>query len=216
VSRQAVSTLERGHGRELRIRTVESVASTLGAQIDLRLSWNGPELDRLLDATHAATVRAVKRRLDRWGWITRVEVSFSRYGERGRIDLLCWHPAARALLVVEVKTDLVDVQDLLGSLDVKTRLSRHAAERFGWEVRLVVPAIVFVDDRAVRNRLARFDTLFDRFELRGRAAVAWVRRPGGRPSGVLWFQGIGDGRRSSARRVYPSRGNTDVPRPRAG
>jgi transcriptional regulator with XRE-family HTH domain len=211
VSRQAVSTLECGRGRGLRIRTVESVATTLDARIDLRISWSGPELDRLLDATHAATVAVVKRRLERWAWLTRVEVSFSRYGERGRIDLLCWHPATRALLVAEIKTDLVDVQDLLGSLDVKTRLSRHVAERFGWEVRLVVPAIVFVEHRAVRNRLMRHAGLFDRFDVRGRAALAWVRRPVGRPSGVLWFQDIGDARRTSARRVYPSRRSVDRP-----
>ena len=32
------------------------------------------------------------------------EVSFSIYGERGVIDMLLWHPARRALLVVELKT----------------------------------------------------------------------------------------------------------------
>src|SRR3990170_5026427 len=121
VSRQAVSLLECGRARRLKMGAVEGIFAALGARIDARVLWNGPELDRLLDAGHAALGARIKRRLERWGWVVRVEVSYSRYGERGRIDLLAWHPVLRVVLVVEVKTSLVDVQALLGSLDVKTR-----------------------------------------------------------------------------------------------
>ena len=120
-SRRAVSLLETGHGRALRIATVQALADSLGGRAELRLSWNGVALDRVLDAAQAALGAAVKRRLERWGWIVRAEVSFSRYGERGRIDLLGIHAATRLLLVVELKSELVDVQALLGSLDVKRR-----------------------------------------------------------------------------------------------
>jgi hypothetical protein len=76
----------------------------------------------------------------------------------------------------------------------------------GWEIRSVVPAIVFLEDRAVRSRLADLDTLFDRFELRGRAALGWLRRPSGAPRGVLWFQAIGRRRAAAGRRqVYGPR-----------
>ena len=187
VSRQAVSLLECGRARRLKMGAVEGIFAALGARIDARVLWNGPELDRLLDAGHAALGARIKRRLERWGWVVRVEVSYSRYGERGRIDLLAWHPVLRVLLVVEVKTSLVDVQALLGSLDVKTRLARHVAEQLGWEVRSVVPAIAFADDRTTRRRLTQLDTLFDRFSLRGRACVTWLRQPNGTPSGLLWF-----------------------------
>jgi hypothetical protein len=166
---------------------VESILLALGARATLGVLWNGPELDRLLDAGHASLSAAVKRRLERWGWLVRVEVSFSRYGERGRIDLAAWHPLTRALVVIEVKTDLVDAQALLGGLDVKARLARHAVEPFGWEVSAVVPAIVFAEDRTVRNRLARVEGLFDRYDFRGRAATAWLRRPAAAPRGLLWF-----------------------------
>jgi transcriptional regulator with XRE-family HTH domain len=187
VSRQTVSLIERGEARRLTLRRIEAVLGALGARADLRLLWNGPDLDRLLDAAHAWIGATVKRRLERWGWVVRVEVSFNHYGERGRIDLLAWHPPTRTLLVVEVKSALVDVQQLLGSLDVKTRIGSHLAARFAWDARRTVPAIVFAEDRTTRRRLAAFDTLFDRFALRGRSCLSWLRTPGSPPSGALWF-----------------------------
>src|SRR5687768_1349137 len=187
VSRQAVSLLECGHARRLRMQTIEAILGALGARLDVRVLWNGPELERLLDAGHAALGALIKQRLERWGWIVRVEVSYSRYGERGRIDLLAWHVATRILLVVEIKTELVDVQSLLGSLDVKARLARHVAEQFGWGVRSVVPAIAFAEARTTRRNLVQLDTLFDRFNVRGREAVSWLRRPTATPSGLMWF-----------------------------
>ena len=208
VSRRAVATLERGGARRLLLGTIEAILGALGARADMRILWNGPELDRLLDAAHAALCAVIKRRLERWGWVVRVEVSYSRYGERGRIDLLAFHPATSILLVVEVKTDFVDVQALLGTLDAKARLATHVAARFGWQVRAVMPAIAFVEDRAIRDRLRRVDTLFDRFSLRGRKAITWLRRPTGQPSGLLWFSGLpasGEVPRASGQRVYPGR-----------
>lgn len=170
--------------------TVEAILAGLGARLDLRVQWNGPELDRLLDAGHATLGAVVKRRLERWRWVVRVEVSYSRYGERGRIDLLAWHPATCVLLVVELKTDLVDVQSLLGTLDAKTRLGRHVATQVGWDVRAVVPAIVFTEHRTTRHRIERLATLFDRYSLRGRSALSWLRRPAGIPSGLLWLAAV--------------------------
>ena len=188
VSRRAVSLLETGRAAVLRLREVEAIVLALGGRLDMRLLWNGPELDRMLDEAHAALGASVKRRLERWGWLVRVEVSYSRYGERGRIDLLAFHPAARVLLVIELKSELVDVQALLGSLDVKVRLAPGIVERFGWSPRAVVPAIVFLEHSATRKRLARIDTLFDRFDVRGKAALSSLRRPTeAAPHGLLWF-----------------------------
>ena len=80
--------LECGYARQLQLGAIERILGAVDARVDLRLLWNGPELDRLLDAAHSALAVMVKRRLERWGWLVRVEVSYSRYGERGRIDLL--------------------------------------------------------------------------------------------------------------------------------
>ncbi len=139
----------------------------------------------------------MKRRLERWGWLVRVEVSFSHFGERGRIDLLAFHPATLVLLVIELKSELVDVQALLGSLDAKVRLAPGIAARFGWSARATLPAIVFLEDRTTRNRLMRFDPLFARFDVLGRAALSWLRQPTTpTPSGLLWLTQLHGARRS--------------------
>jgi transcriptional regulator with XRE-family HTH domain len=200
--RKSVSMLECGRAGELRLATVSDILSALGARMDLRVLWNGPELDRMLDAAHSALGASVKRRLERWGWIVRIEVSFNRYGERGRVDLLAWHPRFRVLLVVELKTDFVDAQSLLGTLDMKARLGRHIARQFGWDVRAVIPAIVFTENATVRRRLEAHDTLFDRYERRGRASISWLRRPTDVPTGLLWFVTVPMGAGSSARRRW--------------
>jgi transcriptional regulator with XRE-family HTH domain len=203
VGRRAVSLVERGRARELRLGVVERVLGGLGARGDLRVLWNGPELDRLADELHATLGAHVKRRLERWGWIVRVEVSFSRYGERGRIDLLGYHPVTRTLVVIELKTELVTVDDLLGTLDMKHRLAPQLATGFGWPIDRCVPVIVFLEDRTTRNRLARVGALFDRYAVRGRAAISWLRQPGvgALPSGLLFMASVP----STERRRLPRR-----------
>lgn len=206
VGRRAVSMLELGRGEHLPLARIEAIVHALGGRLDLRLLWNGPELDRLLDEAHAAVAALVKRRLERWGWDVRVEVSFSRYGERGRIDLLAYNAALRVLLVIEVKTELVDVQGLLGTLDQKARLARHVADRFGWRPRRVVPAIVFLEHSATRKRLRFADTLFSSFTCRGRAALSWVRKPMEPvPDGLLWFTSAAVRRDAARQRVRQPR-----------
>jgi transcriptional regulator with XRE-family HTH domain len=200
VSRRAVSTLELGRAHQLPLAAIEAIARALGGRIDLRLLWNGPELDRLLDEGHAALGVAVKQRLERWGWLVQVEVSYSQWGERGRIDLLAFHPAARIVLVIELKTLLVDVQALLGTLDAKARLAPDIARRFGWEPRCVVPVVAFSEDRTTRNRVQRVEGLFERYSLRGRSAGTWMRLPdpASAPTGLLLFVGAGRRQRSSS------------------
>ena len=207
VSRRAVSLLECGRARELRLGAVEAILVALGARVDVRVLWNGPEIDRLLDAGHAALGASVKRRLEGWGWLVRVEVSYSRYGERGRIDLLALHPATGMLLVIEIKTELVDVQALLGSLDAKARLAPDVSRQLGWQARSVVPVIVFAEDDTLRRRLRRLDTLFDRYPVRGRAALSWLRRPSEAPTGLIWITASAGSTRALhvGKRVYARR-----------
>jgi hypothetical protein len=63
----------------------------LGADLDLFLRWRGERLDRLLDEDHAAIVEAVVRLLREDEWDVAIEVSFSKWGERGSIDVLGFH-----------------------------------------------------------------------------------------------------------------------------
>jgi hypothetical protein len=74
---------------------VKQVAAPLGITADLVVKWNGPELDRLMDARHARVVKAWIARLGP-EWEVVVEYSFNHYGYRGSVDVLAWHAANRA------------------------------------------------------------------------------------------------------------------------
>lgn len=188
VSRQVVSRVERGDAAGLTLSGLDRIAGALGASVHLQVRWRGEELDRLMDAYHAALQQAVAAQLLGEGWQVRVEVSFNHYGDRGRVDVMALHQE-RLLLVVEVKSALGDVQETLGRLDVKTRLGRHIAADLGWDqVAGVVPVLVIGDAKPARRTVAGHAALFARYDLRGRAAWAWLRRPTGpMPTGLLWF-----------------------------
>ena len=101
--------------------------------MSVRVYWQGEALDRLRDERHAAIVERVLRLLTAEGWIARTEVSFSEYGERGSIDVFALHPKVGALLVIEVKSAVPDLQATLSNLDRKTRLAPGLARALGWE-----------------------------------------------------------------------------------
>jgi transcriptional regulator with XRE-family HTH domain len=192
VSGPTISRIERGILRGLPLGTLERIADALGASVDVTLRWEGEQLDRLIDAAHAFIQQQSAALLTSSDWTVRPEVSFNHYGDRGRVDLLAYHPPAAIVLVVEVKGSLGDLQDALGRLDTKERLGRSLADAAGWPgVRAVVPVFVFADTRAVRRTIARHEAIFRRFSLRGRSALAWTRRPSfPAPSGLMWFVNV--------------------------
>jgi len=122
------------------------------------------------------------------GWDVRAEVTFAVYGERGSIDLVAWHAQTRTLLVVEVKTELVSIEETLRTLDRKARLaSRIVEERFGWEARAVSRLLVLPDASTPRRQVRRHEPVLGRaFPIRGGATRAWLRHPTG-AAGMLLF-----------------------------
>ena len=177
-SRETISRIERGQVRGVTVGVLEKVADVLGASLDLLVRYQGAELDRLVDAGHAQIQDAVAAALTDLGWIVRVEVSFNHFGDRGRADIVAFHPMARILLVVEVKTALGNLQETLGRLDVKVRVAGTIAAECGWtDVAVAVPVLVVADTRAARRVVAAHASLFGRYRLRGRQALAWMRRP---------------------------------------
>lgn len=176
------------------IGTVERVIAALQASVDLTVRWEGAALDRTLDSAHAHLQEWVARELNALGWLVRVEVSFNHYGDRGRVDVLAFHPVTRVLLVVEVKTAFGDLQDTIGRLDVKVRLGSTIALEVGWtDVAAVVPMLVVADARSARRLVAAHASLFARYSVRGRQARAWLRRPGlPAPVGLLRFVNLQD------------------------
>jgi DNA-binding XRE family transcriptional regulator len=128
VPRRTIGELENGTFAHVSVDQLVRVGASLRATVDVRIRWHGEDLDRLIDAAHAATVAAVLERLRAWKWEALVEVSFAIWGERGSIDALAWHAPSRSLLVIEVKSVLPDLQATLRDLDRKTRLGPAIAQ----------------------------------------------------------------------------------------
>lgn len=203
MSRELVSRVERGCVRGIPLGTLERIAAALGGTIDVTLRWQGADLDRLLDAGHARLVELVAGFLDSCGWETRTEVSFNHFGDRGRVDVLAFHPSSRRLLIVEAKTEIGDLQELVGRLDVKTRLAPVIGPSVGWPRDLpVLPVVVIRDSRRSRSVVKDHPRTFARFSTRGRQATAWVRCPdSGLPTGLLWFVSVPDSHGAIVRRA---------------
>ena len=204
VSRQMVSRIERDAIEAMTVKSLHRVATALGATLHIELRWRGEQLDLLMDASHAALQESVVRALRAAGWTSEVEVSFNWYGDRGRCDAVALHPGTRTLLIVEAKTRLGDVQDLLGRLDVKVRLGHQIARPLGWpEPAHVIPCLVIAEGRTARRIVASHAALFARFTHRGRAARRWLADPDSEevPGGLLVFESLPDSHRVSAKRV---------------
>ena len=177
-SQSTVSRVERGHLDGLPLGTIRRVTSALDARVDLRVRWRGGDLDRLLDRAHAALGEEVVAWLAESGWEGRPEISFSRYGERGSIDILARHPESGSLLVIELKTALVDLQDMIASVDRKRRLATYVAESLGWRERSVSSLVVLAEGRTNRRRVAEHQHLLRAaFPLDSRGVRVWIRHP---------------------------------------
>jgi transcriptional regulator with XRE-family HTH domain len=181
VPRSLVGRIEHGRIRGVRVDDLRSIAAALDASLDLTLRWQGGDLGRLINARHAAIHESVAARFaELEGWALEPEVSFSSYGERGVIDGLAWHAATRSLLVLELKSEIVDLNDLMGSVDRKRRLAAEIGRSRGWAPSSVSTWVVVADGRTNRRMFARHaGTLRLKFPADGHAVGAWLRRPMG-------------------------------------
>jgi hypothetical protein len=199
LSRAVISRIERGLIESVTIGTLMRAAAPLGAVVDVRLRWNGEQLDRLLDEAHARLVDSVVVMLRTAGWEVAVEVSFSVWGERGSIDLLAHHRAAGIVLVVEAKSVVPDSQATLHGLDRKARLAPQLAAERGWECRAVARLLVIGSSPTARRRVAHLAATYETaFPVRGRALRRWLRRPEEAVSGLLFVAYAPRGSASSA------------------
>jgi hypothetical protein len=115
------------------------------------------------------------------------EVTFSHFGERGSIDVLGWNPVHRAALVVEVKSVLVDIQDLLSSVDRKRRLAPGVCRDRGWPAKRIGACIVLADGRTNRRHVAANAALLRAaYPDDGRVLQRWLSDPSG-PLAAITF-----------------------------
>ena len=179
VSGSLIARVERGGLRSIPIGKVHRVVEALGARMETAIRWQGADLARLLDARHAAMHEALAGLLSSLdGWVFEPEVSFSIYGERGIIDVLAWHPGRRMLLVIELKTELVEVSGLLGSMDRRRRLASQIARERGWDPVAVSTWVALSDSRTNRRAVAAHaGVLRAKMPTDGRGMRRWLRDP---------------------------------------
>ena len=189
VSKSLVSAIERGHIAKITIDSLRTIAAVLDVRVDVLARWRGGELDRLLNARHSALAESVTRALSVIpGWTVAPEVSFAFYGERGWIDLLAWHAPTRTLVVIEIKTAIVDLQDLLGVLDRKTRLAARIARERGWFPEVVATWLVVAEGTTNRRHVADHSAIIRSALPAGtREMRRWLQKPSGRIAGLSFL-----------------------------
>lgn len=201
VSQTVVSRVERGQIPEMTLRVLRQVAAALEIRLELLPRGRGAVLDRLLSERHSGLHESVAKALahDFPEWVMASEVSFSIWGERGVIDLVLWHPEHRALLIIEFKTELVDVGDLLSTMDRRRRLAARIVKSRDWYPKVVSTWVVLAASRTNARRLAEHRTVLrTAFPAGAREVRRWLREPI-RPVAALslWSE--------PARKVTPTR-----------
>ena len=205
VSASLVSRLEHGDVDRASLRALRGVAAKLGVSLELVPRSAGGEFDRVVSARHAALGERVAAWIARQpGWLAVAEVSFSIYGERGIVDLLAWHESTGSLVAIELKTAIVDVDELIGTLDQKRRLGARIAAGRGWAARSVYAWLIVGDSRTNRRRVAEHRNLLTSGLPRdGRSLAPLFLHPErGAQSGIAFWSnvpGMGVGRDVAAR-----------------
>ena len=180
LSQSTISRIERGHVQSLTVAAIEAPAAVLDIRVDLVPRWRGGDLDRLLNARHSALHDAIASWFARrWQeWTLSPEVSYAVYGERGVIDLVAWHERTQSLLVVELKTAIVDVNVLVGKIDQKRRLAPEAVRPREWRPRRVGAWVVVAESRTNRRHRKAHSSFIRNALPDGRAAVrSWLAKP---------------------------------------
>lgn len=202
VSQQTISLVERGHLDRLGLRTVRGIFMTVDASAAIDLRWRGADLDRLMDDDHAALVGTTVAWLRRIGWEPSIEVTYSRYGERGSIDVLAWRAHERAALMIEAKASIGAADETVRRADVKSRLLADVvAQRHGRAPNVTGRLLVVLDGTTNRRRIDRHAAVFGvAFPVRGQAVRRWLRRPSETMSGLIFLPVTHTGGGRQARR----------------
>jgi transcriptional regulator with XRE-family HTH domain len=223
VSASLVSRLEHGEFERLSLRAFRGVAAKLGVSLELVPRSAGGDLDRVVSARHAALGERVAAWITRQpGWIVAAEISFAIYGERGIVDLLAWHESTSSLVVIELKTAIVDVDELIGTLDRKRRLAAQIAASRGWAARSVGAWLIVGDSSTNRRRVADHRTLLTSALPRdGRSLAPLFLHPDRGPeSGVAFWSNLRGVKVShpivALERVVKRRPTAGEPEPRSG
>ena len=196
VSQTVISRIELGRLENVSLQRLRAVGAALDIAVSIDAWWRAGDIDRLVGRGHAALVEHVVAELHAHGWLTRVEVTFNHFGERGSADVIAWHPPSRTLLIVEVKTRIGDVQATVSTFERKVRiLPEIVAREEGWASVAVGRLLVIADTQANRSLVGQHQRILDStWNERTAATRRWLRRPttpvAGRDRrgfGGIWF-----------------------------
>lgn len=196
VPRWVVSAIETGRADRMPVWRLAAVVAAVGGYLTVRIQFQGEGLDRLRDRRHAALVEWIVARLREDGWQVATEVSFNIFGERGSIDVLAFHEATGALLVIEVKSVVPDIGGMLMTLDRKVRLAAQiASKQRGWTATSVSRLLVLPADTTARRRVAEHASTFETsLPARGVAVRRWLQGPTDAMAGILFVRPAPDKR----------------------
>ncbi len=201
-----MSRVERGHIASLSVEKVAAVCEAIDVRLDFVPRWRGGDLDRVLNSRHASLHEATARWFaqQRAEWTLVPEVTFALYGERGVIDILAWHAGSHSLLVIELKSEIVDVNELIGTLDRKRRLAPRIARERGWNAAASSAWVVIAPSRTKRRRVAEHAAVLrNALPHDGRSIRAWLGDPIGSRAALSLesFGATGERGRSTTKRV---------------
>jgi len=183
VAQSRIARLESGRLLELDTKVVSAGFEHLGIRIrfdNSSLGLAGRREQR--DGVHASCTAYVTRRLRLDGCLTAAEVEIGTGRTRGWIDVLAHRPDDRAVVVVEIKTEIRDVGAIHRTMGWYERSAWSAARTLGWRPASVSKALLVLDTVENEARVrANEAVLREAFPSRGTAVRDWLLRAGGRP-----------------------------------
>lgn len=175
VSRGYVAAIEAGTANPT-LDVVERIGTVLGLEADLVL--HPPTLvepSSQLDLVHARGIAYVERRLRAAGWQTAHEDEIVQARSHGWIDIIAFHPTSGSLLVIEIKTRLIDLGAVERQVGWYARAASDVARRKGWRPRRIVTwLLVLASDEVDRVIAANSQLLGAAFPTRARAMLEWL------------------------------------------
>jgi transcriptional regulator with XRE-family HTH domain len=178
ISQAMICAIERLRIPDLPVATAAQVLKALDVTIELIMTPPRVLATATRDDAHARCVAYVARQLERAGFVVMTEVEIGGGRWLGFADVLAYHPMEHVLLVIEVKTEIVDVGEIDRAMGLYERGAWDAARRIGWRPRAVTGMLLVLATRENDVVLAEHRPLFDRsFRRRSKHLNALVREP---------------------------------------
>jgi hypothetical protein len=221
IPRGVAILIEAGRLDAVRFGDIRRYAKALGARFDGFVLWQGADLDRMLNRGHAKLHEAVATWLSRLGgWLVIPEVSFGFGRDRGIIDIVAWHAVSRTLLIIELKTRIVDVNELMATMDIRGRVARRVARERGWDPVAIGSWVAVASARTNARVLSDHATILRaKFPGDGRTMRRWLADPEGDVAALSFVPQVRLGNLgrdfTTPRRVRRPRSSVDDGRDRA-